>query len=1134
MTAVADRHLLFGLLALQNGLINQGQLVAAFQAWTLERSKSLADHLEARGDLTAAKRVLLDGLVEVHLEAHGNDVEQSLAAVSAGKSTKESLARIGSPEINATLGHVALALGLTENGASDRTTSYAVGSATSDGQRFRILRPHARGGLGEVFVALDAELNREVALKQILEHHADDPTSRTRFVLEAEVTGGLEHPGIVPVYGLGSYGDGRPYYAMRFVRGDSLKETIAEFHADETLRKDQGRRSLELRKLLRRFVDVCNAIDYAHTRGILHRDIKPANVIVGKHGETLVVDWGLAKPLGRAEPGSASGERTLMPSSASGSAETLPGSAMGTPAYMSPEQAAGELDRVGPRSDVYSLGATLYCLLTGKPPFEGEDLGAVLRAVGKGDLPPPRGVDPSIDRALEMVCLKAMALKPEDRYATPRELADDVERWAADEPVIAWREPWSRRLLRWLTRHRTGVTAAAAALLVALAGTGAVLAVQTQANQELKRSNVDLAIANAKVIKSNSDLQAANERERQRFDLALEAIKLFHGEVSEDLLLKERQFEVLRAKLLKGAAGFYGKLEGLLKGQTDPKSRGALGRAYFELAELTGRIGNWAEAIAIQRKALAVRRELAERPGNGGEVMLDVVRSLKALGTGLGALGDERGEEAAYEEARTLAEASLAADPGSHEARFLLASCLGSMSYSVAEQRPEEGLEAARHALVIMQHVAGTNPAPTRYQEELSSCHFAIAYILSTMGRPAESIAAYEQCVTIEQRLADAQPEVFRFQDTLARLHNNIASQLWTLNKRVESLAALRRAVAIWQKAADVSPVVTSLQNNVAFGLNGLASRLIEAGLPAEALEALAKSRPILQKLTDDDPTTISHPRNLVRNYQYTGDALAQMGVTHESQKAYAKGPELLEKLVVAHPSNKPLELLLVDSLWTVGWRLWELGQAAVAVATIGRERVIRLKLVEEDPTSSESRDRLANCETNMAAALTAMGRLTEAREYCDRAIMIREVLVKDHPENDGYHANLAESLLRSGAVGRAAGDAAGATADWRHAAALYASHSPPPGAEPTIFRACCHGSLAGLAGVEGSGVSSAEGTTQTEEAMAILSRAIAAGYRDVDLLRVEPGLEPLRSRDDFRLLMMDLMMPLQPFAPSD
>src|SRR5262249_52243567 len=233
--------------------------------------------------------------------------------------------------------------------------------------------------------------------------------------------------------------------AMRFVRGDSLKEAIAAFHADGGLKADPGRRSLELRKLLRRFMDVCNAIDYAHSRGVLHRDIKPGNIIVGKHGETLVVDWGLAKARGQADVGTSMDERPLVPSSASGSASTLPGSALGTPAYMSPEQARGDLEHLGPPSDVYSLGATLYCLLTGKPPVEGDDLGAVLRAVQNGKVPPLRQLDATIDPALEAVCLKAMALKSEDRYGSPRSLGDEIERWMADEPVTAWREPFARR-----------------------------------------------------------------------------------------------------------------------------------------------------------------------------------------------------------------------------------------------------------------------------------------------------------------------------------------------------------------------------------------------------------------------------------------------------------------------------------------------------------------------------------------------------------------------------------------------------------------------------------------------------------------------------------------------------------------
>src|SRR5262249_34428526 len=161
---------------------------------------------------------------------------------------------------------------------------------------------------------------------------------------------------------------------------------------------------------------------------------------------------------------------------------TLPGSALGTPAYMSPEQAQGDLEHLGPRSDVYGLGATLYCLLTGRPPVEDDDVGAVLRAVQKGGFPPPWRLDPAIAPALEAICLRAMALRPEDRYATPRALAEDIEHWLADEPVAAWREPWMRRARRWERRHRAAVMAAASGLLVALAGMFSVLVVQVRAN----------------------------------------------------------------------------------------------------------------------------------------------------------------------------------------------------------------------------------------------------------------------------------------------------------------------------------------------------------------------------------------------------------------------------------------------------------------------------------------------------------------------------------------------------------------------------------------------------------------------------------------------------------------------------
>jgi serine/threonine-protein kinase len=394
---------------------------------------------------------------------------------------------------------------------------------------------------------------------------------------------------------------------------------------------------------------------------VIHRDLKPANIVLGKYGETLVVDWGLAKAVGRADP--SAGEQTLAPSSG-GSSETMPGSALGTPAYMSPEQARGELNRLGPRSDVYSLGATLFCLLTGKPPVEGDDIGMILRAVQGGQYRRPSQHDPGLDKALEAVCLKAMAKEPEDRYPTPRALADDLDRWMADEPVSAWAEPWTRKLLRWLTRHRTGVTGAAAAVLAGVVGLSAVLAVQAQANAQLSASLTRETAANRALAESNDELTRAKTAVQAQFDLALEAIKRFNTGVSEDLLLKNDALKSLRDRLLSDSAKFYKRLGDLFRGRPDRRSRLALGQAYHDMAELEARIGANGEAIAAHRQALAIRRGLAEEPSAEGEATAEDCQSLTALGSVLEEIGLTEQAEEAYVEAIALLENLSNARPG--------------------------------------------------------------------------------------------------------------------------------------------------------------------------------------------------------------------------------------------------------------------------------------------------------------------------------------------------------------------------------------------------------------------------------------------------------------------------------------
>jgi serine/threonine-protein kinase len=398
--------------------------------------------------------------------------------------------------------------------ASPEAAQPAVASAAP---RYRRLRFHARGGLGEVYVGLDQELNREVALKRIQRPIAIHPEAHRRFLREAEVTGRLEHPGVVPVYGLVQDDDGMPCYAMRFIRGESLEDAIHHFHEADRDRRDPGQRSLAFRELLTRFIAVCKTIAYAHSRGILHRDLKPANVMLGPYGETLVVDWGLARPFTHAADTGGSGEQMLTPALEEGTEATHLGQTLGTPAYMSPEQAAGRWDVIGPASDLYSLGATLYTLLTNRAPFSATNPEDIVRKVQQGEFPSPREIKPTVPAALQAVCLKAMARKPEDRYATALELADEVEHWLADEPVRAYREPLRVRTRRWLRRHKPLAAATATLLLTVLVlSSGGVVWLQHYYVD--LRKGTEMALVTAAGLRDAARWQAAQDIVQQAED----------------------------------------------------------------------------------------------------------------------------------------------------------------------------------------------------------------------------------------------------------------------------------------------------------------------------------------------------------------------------------------------------------------------------------------------------------------------------------------------------------------------------------------------------------------------------------------------------------------------------------------
>ena len=456
-------------------MISPDDLIRAASLWAEDESQSLQDVLQQCGMLTGGQALELEGLI--------NDKKSIAATYDLPPSATDKPAEDTDKSIQATLDHTSAEGHLTELtsepgslwatpsevilGDSDGPSEIYQPSSDPQALRFKKIRFHDKGGLGEIHVAVDRELPREVALKEIKPRYANVHSSRERFAQEARITGALEHPGIVPVYGLGQYADGQLYYAMRFIEGETLSKAIARYHRGESAGMNPGEKRLAFRKLLDQFVDVCHVINYSHDRGVIHRDIKPDNIMLGPYGETLVVDWGLAKRIDEEDIDSGSDNEMVRPVRIRNASTTLPGSVVGTPAYMSPEQATGTNEDVGPCSDIYSLGATLYRLLTGLFPFQGE---TALEQVCQGDFKPPRDVARSVPPALEAICLKAMALDPQDRYLSAGDLADDVQRYLADEPVTVYREPLVQQAARVARHHKVAVSTVSALLITMMIG----------------------------------------------------------------------------------------------------------------------------------------------------------------------------------------------------------------------------------------------------------------------------------------------------------------------------------------------------------------------------------------------------------------------------------------------------------------------------------------------------------------------------------------------------------------------------------------------------------------------------------------------------------------------------------------
>jgi serine/threonine-protein kinase len=546
-----------------------------------------------------------------------------------------------------------------------------------------------------------------------------------------------------------------------------------------------------------------------------------------------------------------------MPSSASGSAETLPGSALGTPAYMSPEQASGELDRLGPRSDVYSLGATLYCLLAGKPPLKG-DVADVLRAVQKADFRPPRQIDASIDRGLEVVCLKAMAQRAEDRYATPKGLAEDVERWMADEPVSAWREPISRRVRRWMQRNRTAVAAAAVALVAGVIGLGAVIGVQARANSALRKANDETkaALAETKEAKEAADAALTQSEEnarraeanaqtaRHETQRADDNASLINGalgrlvqRVGGDPRLRAAGLTTFREELLHDVVGMYDELARRNPGDGTL----GLGQALNNLALVQYLLGEFPRAIASQLRGESV---LAALPPLY-EARLALADARKQLGVVYHFAGKPADGLRKTRDAVSLYQALILQRPSDQHARFQLALATVHLGNYAMERDPDTAIARYGEALALIAALRSESPANPRYTEWEARTMSNLGLILVGTGKSEAAIAAQRQAVALAERVADD----FLRVDALATCRNNLAEALEQAKRPAEAETIFRQSLKDYRTLAGRFPNDVDYRWGVAMALTNLAEVVLQQDRPRDARELIEVSGKIFDDI---------------------------------------------------------------------------------------------------------------------------------------------------------------------------------------------------------------------------------------------------------------------------------------------
>lgn len=932
-----------------------------------------------------------------------------------------------------------------------------------------------QGGMGVVYRAYHRALDRDIALKFLLPKYATGSPTARQFLDEAKITAKLQHPGIPTIHEVGELANGRPYLAMKLIRGKTLAALL----------KEQGHGGA---KWLGVFEAICQAVGAAHAAGYIHRDLKPGNVMVGAFGEVQVMDWGLAKKLpddqrrnssdrtpntagpvtGSADDTSPAAEdssarntdRTIPYASAEGEDDgTREGEVKGTVSYMPPEQASGDIDRIDRRADVFALGAILCEILTGKPPLSGSVMQVLGNCIagnfGEAHL---RLDECGEDRELIALARWCLRVSPADRPADSSDVASavatfraatearakkaEVERAEAAVQVVEQRR--RQRQFRW------AASIVGAVLTLGIIGTAIGMGVAIVARK-------------AEKDRADGEMTQTKLKEEQRV-IAVEKTKLAEDKNTD-----------LWNSLDSLTADIVGDTLGTQKAVSDQQ------RQFLDTV-------------------LPLYRKLASEAGNDEKTRDRVAQATHRVGTIESRLGRIGEGATAFGQARDEY-AKLAAEfPAVLEYRAKLASShanLGNVLMELGQWK--EAADQYRESILINKKFVAEFAAVPDYRSKLASGHTNLGLLLTKLGNRVEAAEQFQKALAINEQLAAEFPAAPVYRDRLGKNYTALGYHSITiLNQQTEAVEYYRKGIAIQDRLATDFPPVPDYRSDLARSYSDLSAILFGLGKLAEAEDQSGKAIRVLEKLAVEFPAVPEYRQVLAGSHANLGVLLINLGRRADAEAQFQKGLATREKLVADHPNVSEYKQDLGGSYLNFGVLVRDGGKLPDSLAWFDKAITNLRPIHEAEPRAVTAKQFLRNCYRSRAKAYDQSQKYAEAVKDWDQAVELSPM-----PEQPQFRASRATSKVNA----------------WQVAEAITETdelRKLPGWDEDDWYGFACVYSLA-------SGKIAEKKAHYATAAVEMLQKAVKAGYKDAAHMKKDTDLDPLRDRDDFKQLLADL-----------